>query len=61
MLRFDKAIIFLRIRKCNLLVSLKVNTYGLDVILFSEFINILSIFFNDPTKLLYIFLVISFD
>ena len=61
MLRFDKAIIFLPIRKCNLLVSLKVNTYGLDVILFSEFINILSIFFNDPTKLLYIFLVISFD
>ena len=61
MLRFDKAIIFLRIRKCNLLVSLKVNTYGLDVILFSEFINILSIFSNDPTKLLYIFVVISFD
>ena len=61
MLRFDKAIIFLPIRKSNLLVSLKVNTYGLDVILFSEFINILSIFFNDPTKLLYIFLVISFD
>ena len=44
MLRFDKAIIFLPIRKSNLLVSLKVNTCGLDVILFSEFINILSIF-----------------
>ena len=44
MLRFDKAIIFSRILKSNLLVSFNIKTCGSDV-LFSEFINIVSIFY----------------
>ena len=43
MLWFDKAIIFSPILKSNLLVSFNIKTYGLDVLLFSEFINIVSI------------------
>ena len=61
MLRFDMAITLLSNLKSNLLVSFNVNTCGLDVLLFSEFINIVSIFYNDFIKLLYTFLVISFD
>ena len=61
MLRFDMAITLLSNLKSNLLVSFNVNICGLDVLLFSEFINIVSIFYNDFIKLLYTFLVISFD
>ena len=43
MLRFDKVIIFSPIVKSNLLVSFNIKTCGLDVLLFSEFINIVSI------------------
>ena len=43
MLRFDKAITFSPNLKSNLLVSFNVKTWGLDVLLFSEFINIVSI------------------
>ena len=45
MLRFDEAIIFSPILKSNLLVSFNIKTCGLDVLLFSEFINIVSIFY----------------
>ena len=61
MLRFDMAITLLSNLKSNLLVSFNVNTCGLDVLLFFEFISIVSYFYNDLIKLLYIFLVISFD
>ena len=61
MLGFDMAITLLSSLKSNLLVSFNVNTCGLDVLLFSKFINIVSIFCNDLIKLLYTFLVISFD
>ena len=61
MLRFENAITFFFNLKSNLSVSFNFNIYGLDVLLFSEFINILSIFYNDFIKLLYTFLVISFD
>ena len=61
MLRFDMAITLLSNLKSNLLVSFNVNTCGLDILQFSEFINIVSIFYNDLIKLLYTFLVISFD
>ena len=44
MLRFDKAITFLPILQSNLLVSFNTKTCGLGVLLFSEFINIVSIF-----------------
>ena len=45
MLRFDKAKNFSRILKSNLLVSFNIKTCGSDVLLFSEFINIVSIFY----------------
>ena len=44
MLRFDKAITLLPILKSNLLVSFNIKSCGLSVLLFSEFINIVSIF-----------------
>ena len=44
MLRFDTAINLLTNLKFNLLVSYNVNVCGLDVLLFSEFINLVSIF-----------------
>ena len=44
MLRFDKVIVSSPIVKSNLLVSFKIKTCGLDVLLCSEFINIVSIF-----------------
>ena len=44
MLRFDMAITFLSNLKSNLLVTFNVNTCGLDVLLFSQFTNIVSIF-----------------
>ena len=56
MLRFDMAITLLSNLKSNLLVSFNVNTCGLDVLLFFEFISIVSYFYNDLIKLLYIFL-----
>ena len=41
----------------------KLKTYGSDVLLFSEFINIVSIFYNciDLIMLLYAFLVFFYD
>ena len=44
MLRFDKAITFSHNLKSSLLVSLSIKTFRLGVLLFSEFINIVSIF-----------------
>ena len=44
MLRFDKAIIFSPLLKSNLSVSLSIKTCGLEVLLFSEFLNIVFIF-----------------
>ena len=44
MLRFDKAITFSPILKSYLLVSFKFKKWDLDVLLFSEFINIMFIF-----------------
>ena len=62
MLRFDKAIIFSAILKSNLLVNFNIKTYGLDVLLFSEFINIVSIYnWIDLIILLFTFLVICFN
>ena len=49
MLRFDKAITFLPILKSNLLVSLSIKTCGLGVLLFSEFINKVSVFIRCET------------
>ena len=46
MLRFDKAITFSPILKSNLLVTLSIKTCGLGVLLFSEFINIVSVFYK---------------
>ena len=46
MLRFDKAIIFSPILKSNLLVSFNNKTCGLDVWLFYELINIVSILYT---------------
>ena len=63
MFRFDRAIIFSLLLKSNLPVSLSIKACGSEVLLFSEFINIVSIFYNwiDLIMLLYTFLVISFD
>ena len=63
MLRFDKAITFSPILQPNLLVNFNIKTCGSEVLQFSEFINIVSIFYNwiDLIKLLYTFLVIFFD
>ena len=44
MLRFDKAIIFSPSLKSNLSDSVGIKTCGSEVLLFSEFINIASIF-----------------
>ena len=40
MLRFDKAISFSSILKSKLLVSSIIKTWGSEVLLFSEFINV---------------------
>ena len=67
MLRFDKAIIFSSLLKSNLLVILNTKMCVSDVPLFSEFINIVSIFTTECNftvliiMLFYTFLVISFD
>ena len=42
--RFDKAIIFSPLLKSNLSVNLSIKTRGSEVLVFSEFINIVSIF-----------------
>ena len=52
MLRFHEAITFLPILKSNLLISLSIKMCGLDVLLFSEFINIVKM---DLVMLLYTF------
>ena len=44
MLRFDKAIIFSPLLKSNLSVSLSIKTCGPDVLLYLEFITLVSIF-----------------
>ena len=61
--RFYKAIIFSPIHKYNLLVSLSIKRCGSEVLLFSEFINIVSIVYIwiDFIMFLYTFFVISFD
>ena len=61
MLRFDNAVTFLSKLNSNLSVSYNFNICGSDFLLFSEFTNIVSIFYKDFIKLLYTFLVISFD
>ena len=43
-LRFDKAIFFSPLLQSNLLVSLTIKTRSSEVLLFSEFMNIVSIF-----------------
>ena len=60
MLRFHEAITFLPILKSNLLISLSIKMCGLGVLPFSEFINIVSIFYTlmDLIMLLHTFLVI---
>ena len=45
MLRLDSAIILSTILKSNLLVSFNIKTSGLDVLPFSEFMNIVSILY----------------
>ena len=61
--RFDKAILFSPLLKSDLSVSLSIKTCGSEVLLFSEFINIASTFYNciDLIMLLSSFLVIFFD
>ena len=54
MLRFDKAVTFLSTCKSNLSVSFNFNICGLGV-LFYEFINIVSIFYNDFIKFCILF------
>ena len=44
MLRFDKATLFSPLFKSNWSVSLSIKTQGLEVLLFSELIYIVSIF-----------------
>ena len=44
MLKFDNAIHFSRLLESNFSVRLSIKTCGLEVLLFSEFINIGSIF-----------------
>ena len=67
MLRFDKAIIYSPLVDSNLSVSFSIKIYGSEVFLFSELINIVSIFnwmqFHciDLIMLLYMFFEISFD
>ena len=46
MLRFDNVILFSALLKFNLSVSLSIKTCGLDVLLFSEFINIVFVFYT---------------
>ena len=67
MLRFDKAIIFSPRLKSNLSVYLSIKTCGSEVLLFFDFIIIVSIAYNlmqfhciDLIMLLYTFLVISY-
>ena len=61
MLRFDKTITFSPILKSSLSVSLSTKTFYFEVLLFSEFINIVSIVYIDLIMLWYTFLVLSFD
>ena len=44
MLRFDKAIIFSPLLKSKLSVNVRIKMSGSEVLLFSDFINIVSIF-----------------
>ena len=57
MLRFDKAITFLPILKSNLSISFDIKICGLGVLLFTEFIYILSVFyiFMDLMVIVYFF------
>ena len=43
-LSFDKVMLFSPLPKCYFSVSLIIKTYGLEVLLFWEFINIIPIF-----------------
>ena len=62
MLRFAKAITFLPMLKSNILVSFNSKTCGLDVLVFSEFIYIVSIFYTlMDLIMLHTFLVICLD
>ena len=69
MLRFDKEMLFPPLLRSVLSVRLSINTCGLEVLLFSEFMNIVSIFLYYTSIdliillfiLLYTFLVITFD
>ena len=64
MLTFDKAMIFSPILQSNLLVSFNIKTCGLDVLLFSEFLNIVSIVYtlwNGFNYVIVYFLVICSD
>ena len=64
MLKFDKAIVFSPILKSNLLVSLSIKTCDSEFLLFSEFIDIVSIciyMLMYLIMLFYTFLVICFD
>ena len=60
MLRFDKAIIFSPRLKSNLSVSFSIKTCVSEVLLFSEFVNIVSIVYMLLNRF-DSFLVISFD
>ena len=64
MLRFDKATYLSLLFKCILSVKLTDSLWGSDVLLFSEFINIVSILVNNFMEfiiLLYTFLVTYFS
>ena len=69
MLRFDKEMLFPPLLRSVLSVRLSINTWGLEVLLFSEFMNIVSIFLYYTSIdliillfiLLYTFLVITLD
>ena len=56
-LRLDKAIFFSPLLQSNFSVSLNITTWGLEVLLFSEFINIVSIFYTciDLIVIIYFF------
>ena len=62
MLRFFKAILLSPLLQSNLSVNLSIKTCGLEVLIFSELVNIVSVFYFciDLIMLLYTFLVISF-
>ena len=62
MIRFFKAILLSPLLQSNLSVNLSIKTCGLEVLIFSELVNIVSVFYFciDLIMLLYTFLVISF-